>query len=125
MTGKTLKLRGWKPQSRPPEDDEIKAYRQLIVNVVFSLYNRKKELSVQRGMAAQPVSLSEIFREINSRTAALRSAGQWRFGFHGKRWLDRRVNEVACPKFYVDGVPKIVAASAGKYMPNPALFSEA
>lgn len=122
MTEKTVKLRGWMPQSPPREDDETRAYRQLIINVVFSLHHRKKEVLAQKGMPAQPVSLIEILREVSSRVAALSSSGQWRYGFHGKRWLDRRVNEAACPKFYADGVPKIVAASAGKYEPNPALF---
>ena len=125
MSEQTLKLQSWRPQQRPVENGELAAYRQLIVEAVFGVYYRKRKLLAERQMPPQPVSLSEIYLEVRSRVAQLRSCGLWRYAMHGKRWLDRRVNEAACPRYAVDGVPKIVAVSAGLYAPNPALFTEA
>ena len=125
MSERTFKAKGWKPQGKPSESRELEAYRLLIREVVFGVYLRKKELLARMGMPAQPVKLSEIYLEVRSRIAQLRSCGQWPHHVHGKRWLDRRVNECACPKYAADGVPKIVAVSAGLYEPNRALFAKA
>lgn len=122
MSGSTVKLDGWTPQRQPEENNGIKAYRQLIVNVVFSLYHRKKEILKSKQMPPQPIKLREIYLELQSRVTLLHSVGEWNFTRHGKRWIDRRVNEAASPKFYLNGVPKIVSARAGLYLPNPALF---
>ena len=125
MSERTFKASGWRAQGRPSESGELKAYRQLIREVVFGVYLRKKEILASKGMPGQPVSLSEIYLEVRSRIAQLRSCGQWPYHVHGKRWLDRRVNECACPKYAEDGVPRIVSVSAGLYEPNRALFAKA
>jgi len=124
MSEKTLKLKGWMPTTKPQEDSDIQFHRKLIVQIVFGLWYRKKEILSKKGMPPQPISLIEIYREYQSRVEMLKSIGQWKYKIHGKRWLDRRVNEAACPKYYPDGVPKIVAATAGKYEPNPELFDK-
>lgn len=122
MSECTLKAYGWKPQGRPVESRELEAYRQLIRESIFGIYHEKKEILAEQQMPPQPVSLSEVFLEVRSRIARRQSCGQWPFHVHGKRWLDRRVNETATSKYYVDGVPKIVAITAGYYAPNPQLF---
>lgn len=124
MSEKTVKLKGWMPQAPPNKIGELEAYRQLIREVVFSLHLKKKEILKNMGMPPQPVSLREIYLEVKSRIAMLKSIKKWPHKEHGKRWIDRRVNEAACKKFYKDGIPKIVAATAGLYTVNPVLFKE-
>ncbi len=114
----------WQPQTKPSEGPELTASRQLIVEVIFGLYYEKKQLLEKTGMPAQPIRLDEIFKRIESRVQILRACHQWRFPLHEKRWWDRRVNEAAEPKFYPDGVPKVRAATAGWYEPNPLLFEK-
>ncbi len=121
-TEATVKLDGWAPQAQPKEGEETKAYRQLIVESVFGLWYRKKEILQTKCMPPQPISLGEIWKEVQSRLALLKSVKSWPYRSHGKRWLDRRVNECACAKFYANGIPKIVAATAGMYEPSRKLF---
>jgi hypothetical protein len=122
LSEQTCKLEGWKPQGRPAEDTEIQAHRQLLVEIVFSLWYRKKEQLARMDMPPQPVSLLEIWREFQSRREGLRSIRQWPYFLHGKRYVDRRVNEVATAKYAENGLPKVVAVHAGAYQPNPKLF---
>jgi hypothetical protein len=124
MAERTFKTAGWQAQARPAEGRELIESRQLIREVIFSLYREKAELLAKMGMPSQPIHLSQIFKEIESRIALRRSCGCWPHPHHEKRWWDRRVNETACPTYYADGVPKIVSASAGLYMPNPLLFAK-
>ena len=124
MSERTFKAPGWMPQSKPVEGQELIASRQLIREVIFSLYRQKRDLLAGMQMPAQPVSLSEIYLEICSRVQILRHCGRWSFPFHEKRWWDRRVNESACSKYYVDGLSKIVAVTAGLYAPSPKLFEK-
>jgi hypothetical protein len=118
----TFKLQGWQAQGRPRECGEVKAYRQLIREVIFSVYFKKRAILSAKGMFAQPVSLGEIYLEVRSRILQLRNCGMWPYRVHGKRWVDRRVNECACSKYYDGGIAKIVSVTAGKYEPNQALF---
>jgi len=122
LTERTAKLSGWNAQRRPVECREVQEYRRLIREAVFAIYYRKKRILASKGMPPQPVSLAEIYLEVRSRIAELRSCHEWPYPPHGKRWVDRRVNETATARYYEDGVPRIVAATAGKYEPNPALF---
>jgi hypothetical protein len=122
MSECTWKASGWRAQGKPQDNRELEAYRGLIREVVFSVFREKKELLAQQGMPSQPVSLGEIYLEVRSRVAVRQRCGSWPYRVHGKRWLDRRVNECACPKYSEDGVPKVVAVTAGHYEPNPALF---
>jgi len=114
----TLKLEGWKP-IRPSEADteRFAAIRELVVKAVFAKWNKDKE----------PATLLSIFfkvqddiKELLTTVQRNRWKKEWRIP--GKRTIDRRVNEAADPRFYEDGVPKIVAVSAGVYQPNPTLF---
>ena len=121
----TEKRDGWQPQPRPdPDTDDMLFHRQLIVEIVFGLWYRKKEILSKMGMPPQPISLLEIWKEYQSRRQTLASIKKWQFPWHTKRWLDRRVNECACKDFYPNKIPKIVAATAGMYQPNPILFQQ-
>lgn len=124
MSECTSKLENWAPQGRPQEGPELDASRQLIREVIFSLYREKAEILKTKGMTAQPISLSQIYLQVCSKVAIRRNCRVWPYPHHEKRWWDRRTNEVACPKFYADGIAKIVSASAGYYEPNPQLFSK-
>lgn len=118
----TVKLAGWQPQPRPKEDGDMQFHRQFLTEIVFSLHHRKKEILAEMSMPPQPVSLIEIYREYLSRVETLKSIGQWHHRTHIKRWIDRRINEIASKEFTDNGVPKIVAVTAGKYTVNPILF---
>lgn len=125
MSERTFKLAGWAPQGRPQEGRELDASRQLIREVIFSLYREKATILEHMGMPAQPIHLTDIHLEIVSRINIKRSCHNWPFPHHEKRWWDRRVNEAACKSYYTDDVPKIVSTSAGYYQPNPVLFPKA
>ncbi len=120
----TFKCASWTPQGRPPENTEIKEYRQLIREAIFSIYRDKKERLAAKGMPAQPVSLLEIYLKIRARIVELKNTGDWPYKPHNKRYVDRRVNEVSTAKYYDDGIPKVVSVKAGLYWPNPALFEK-
>jgi len=122
MNEQTVKLDGWTAYARPPENDDMKFHRQLLVEVIFGLYNQKKEKLKTMGFPSQPISLLEIWLEFQSRRAMLDSIKQWPWKWHEKRWIDRRVNEVACPKYAENGTVKIVSPKAMFYEPNPELF---
>lgn len=122
MSERTFKTLGWKAQGRPAESRELSDSRQLIREVIFSLHRQKSDILSKMGMPSQPVSLTQIYLEICSRIAMLRDCRRWPYPTHEKRWWDRRVNESACPSYYDDGVPKVVAVTAGLYAPNEVLF---
>lgn len=124
MSEKTSKLFGWQPQAKPEENGELKRTRQLITEIIFGIYHRKKEILARKEMPAQPVSLYEIFKEYESRVTMLQNARDWPYILHCKRWVDRRVNETACPTYAEDGQPKVVCVTAGKYQPSPFLFEK-
>lgn len=121
---RTFKCAGWQPQTRPIEGKELEDSRQLIRETVFALFFKKKKMLDEMQMPAQPVTLNEIYLEICSRVQINRSCRRWPYPHHEKRWWDRRVNEAACASYCSDGVPKVVAATAGRYMPNPELFEK-
>ncbi len=124
MSERIAKLSGWIPQGRPQEGKELDASRQLIREVVFSIYLQKKAILERKQMPPQPVHLSEIYLEICSRIKIARSCCDWPYAEHEKRWWDRRVNETACVSYYNDRVAKIVSPAAGYYQPNPQLFEQ-
>lgn len=125
MSEKTLKLDGWAAQTKPGETNDMTYHRQFLVEIVYGLYYEKKQLLATMSMPPQPISLLEIYKEYDRRVNMLKSIKEWKHTRHGKRWIDRRVNEISCPKYYKDGIPKVAAASAGLYMPNPSLFRDA
>lgn len=123
VSGKTLKREGWKAQSAPEEGAETIAYRRLIVEAVETLYASNKLMYEKMGWTgkAQPVGLAEIYRAVQNKIDALKRLGSlqhkelWPYPYRSKRYVDRRVNETASPKFYQDGNPKIIAVTAGYY----------
>lgn len=117
MSERTSKLSSWSPYARPAENDDTKFHRKMIREIVFGLFHQKKDMLAQMGMPSQPISLYEIWLEYQSRRGQLIAMKLWKFPRHSKRWLDRRVNECACPKYYENGTPKIVAVTAGLYEP--------
>jgi hypothetical protein len=123
VSGATAKLAGWTPQPEPKENDDMLFHRQLLTSIVFGLFHEKKQILKKMQMPSQPISLKEIWLEYVRRQNLMISLKQWKWPSHEKRWIDRRVNEIASPKFYADGKPKIVATIAGYYEPDPALFA--
>lgn len=113
----TLKLRGYKPQS-PPTPEQARFIREkLVVPAVYGIYYVKQK----------PATLIGIFTRVQDRINAMRTTGQWPYKSWqpSKRYVDRRVNEAADPRFYCDGaVPKIVCVTAGRYQPNPELMEQ-
>lgn len=122
LSEKTAKLSGWLPQGRPEENEEIQAHRRLLIEIVYGLWHRKKEALAKMNMPPQPISLIEIWREYQSRLEFLKSIKQWQHNWHSKRYIDRRVNEIACSKYYDDSRAKVVSVKAGFYQPNPEMF---
>ena len=122
MSEKTVKLSNWAPQARPEEDTEMAAHRQLLKEIVYGLYYRKKEHLSKMGMPPQSISLREIWLEFCSRRAMLNSIKQWPWHWHEKRWIDRRVNEIATAKYSETGKPGVCAVTAGMYEPNMEMF---
>ena len=112
MTG-TVKLDGWQPQE-PPDLEETRVLRRMVVETVYAHWSKYH----------QPINLAAIWRGVHKKIVDAHATGQWRkqWGWPGKRTVDRRVNEAADPRFYTDGVPKIVAKTAGVYTINPKLL---
>ncbi len=127
ISGATHKLDTWKPQTKP--DEECHAYRELVKQVVFAKWGRRHE----------PITLEAIysgFRDDHESVKGVKALvedrireGMWPFPAYprrvfcrSKRFVDRRVNEVASDKFAGEGLVKVVAVSSGIYAPNPELF---
>lgn len=98
----SLKLASWKPHA-PPSKKESLDHIRLISNFVKAKYKK----------ARAPIGLLQIYLEYKN--VILDENGEvqksWPWGIHGKRWLDRRVNEAADPKF-LGSTPEIVAATS-------------
>lgn len=110
----------WQPQAQP--DEELcKRLRQYVLEVVFAVWNKHK-----RPVAMSPQKPGQFYiaQGVQKKIRQAREKGEWpkEWGYVGKRTIDRRVNEAADPRFYEDGIPKIVAVTAGVYQPNPSLF---
>ena len=116
LSGATQKLECWKPQGIPATSEECHAYREIIKQVVFAKWNTKHE----------PIDLTGIYREVKKIIQERIKEQIWPNTFtqfcRSKRFIDRRVNELACPLFAENGIIKIVAVSAGIYESNPVLF---
>jgi len=115
-----VKTAGWTAQDRPPEDDDIKFHRQLIIEIVFGLYHAKKKKLEAMGFPPQGISLLEIWYEFQSRRATAAATkldnhhSAWPWKWHEKRWLDRRVNEASSTAY---GESKLFSIKAGYYAP--------
>lgn len=124
-SGKTLKGPEWHIFDGMPKDaKEVAAYMDVIRQVIFSKYAERKRSFNSKGMPAQPIYLKDIFEGVISRVNDLRSTDDFPYPLHDKRWVDRRVNDVACPKYYESSIPKIICATAGFYQPNPLMFDD-
>jgi len=115
-TTQTQKLSTWQPQNIPMSEDECEQYRVLIRQSIFASWRNKSRAS----------TLQEIYLDVVCRVRELIETGDWNLDFaqypRSKRTIDRRVNEVASPKFYPHGIVMVVAVSSGIYCPNPELF---
>lgn len=111
----TEKLKTWKRQSIPLPEEEAAAYRQLVIEAVFSVHNLWK----------RPTDLQEIYEIVKKKVEKRLEKNTWPHVAYcrSKRTIDRRVNEAASPDFN-DGTVKIVAVSAGIYQVNPALLGD-
>jgi hypothetical protein len=109
----TAKLPTWKSPTIPLSEGEASAYRQLIVEAVFSIYNTEK----------CPCDLARIYSIVKEKVKERISQKAWPYApfCRSKRTVDRRVNEAASPDFN-GGLPKIVAVTSGIYQVNPSLF---
>jgi len=124
MSEKTAKLLGWTAQGRPAEDEAMNAHRRMIVGIVLQKFREKKDLLAKKGMPPQPISLMEIWKGYQNNVESLKAIEEWPYNWHGKRWLDRRVNECACAKYCDNGVSKLVAVKAGFYFPNKQAYPD-
>jgi hypothetical protein len=109
-----LKTTAYKPQP-PPSPEQAQHIRKLVVRAVYGLcYCQKK------------ATLQAIFHRVGDMIREMRSMGTWpyRTWQPGKRYVDRRVNEAADPRFYEDEPPKIVCVTAGVYSTNPELTQQ-
>ena len=113
-----LKCEGWAAHPEPSGED-LHFHRQLLLNIVFKIYRVKQELLASKGMPTQPVTQTEVFKEYESQVAQLKTMGLWRHLTHGKRYTDRRVNELYDGEFYDNGVPKLRAVTNAQVEPNP------
>ena len=126
MSGKTVKLEGYKPTQKPEEDEEIRWWRQWLVEIIFGLWNEKKELLAKMGFPPRPIHQKEIYKEVTRRVSMMKNERIWHHKSHGHNWIERRVNECATEELGPkdeDGILKIVNTSAGLYEPNTHLFS--
>ena len=77
--------------------------------------------------------LDDIYSRVAEKIRASKREGAWPegWGFPRKRSVDRRVNEIASANSLhnhimrgTGGKPRVIAATAGFYMPNPALYED-
>jgi len=141
----TVKLSGSNQHTLWPEatpNSDLEFHMELLKKIVFSLWNRKKEILAERGWNAQPVSQKEIFAEYKAKASefkgidkklGLKGADRYWPSFarvHDHNWVERRVNYLATekygPKDSVSGILMIVNVNAkrGEYAPNPKLFGD-
>jgi hypothetical protein len=78
-----------------------------------------------------PAELHDIYNRVVEKIRAAIREGTWPRDWKtpSKRSVDRRVNEIASKKLLEnhimrDGKPRVIAASAGFYAPNPALYED-
>ena len=109
-----LKLHGYHPQA-PPNPEQATHVRTLCINAVYGLHYCHK-----------PITLRNIFLRVKDVIREMRGMGVWPYPRWepSKRYVDRRVNEAADPRFAEDGVPKVVCVTAGVYAVNPELIAE-
>ncbi len=114
MSGLTVKLMTWAPQSIPGDEFELKAYRELCKQAVFSVWNQEH----------RPTNLKEIFNYVYHYVKEAIENNEWPYAkfVRSKRYVDRRVNEVASTLYSENGIVKIVSVTAGIYQPSPQLF---
>jgi hypothetical protein len=99
----------------PATESECAAIRKLAVEAVYKIAFTEH----------RPADLADIYRIVTEKIGKLRADDEWPWKeYRSKRTVDRRVNEASSKDFSVDGVPKIVAVSAGLYCVNPALFEK-
>jgi len=127
MSELTVKLPGYEPTGKPPEDEETRWWRQWLVEIIYGLWNEKKQLLAKMGFPPRPISQREIFWEVTRRIGMMKAEKIWKHKSHGHNWVERRVNECATRKYgpkTEEGILKIVNTSAqgGLYEPNPELF---
>lgn len=138
LTFKTFKLKGYKPKIFPEEepDKDLAFHNKLLLEIIFGLWNQKKQELAQRGWLPQPIHQKEIFAEYKARVQRYKDmdkelglTGDDRYWpvyakVHDHNWVERRVNYLATPAYgpKKDGVLMIVNTTSGKYEPNPKLF---
>lgn len=113
---------------RPFEDEEIKWWRQWLVEIIYGLWNEKNKALSEVGFPSRPIRQQEIYREVTRRVFMLKGEGLWNHKEHGHNWVERRVNELVTEEFgpkNEHGILKVVRiAGDNLYEPNPKLFSE-
>jgi len=125
VSGAVKKLKGWKPQVPPPEDDDMLFHRKLLEKIIISVVNEKvMTLRLEGTLPQKPIAihLSLIFDAFVFRRHLLDECGLWRWKWHGRRWIDRRVNEICNVKYNGDKEPKVVSSTGGWYLPNPKIY---
>lgn len=121
MSQKTLKLEGYQAVGRPKEDEDIKWWRQWLVEIVYGLYHEKMKLLAKMGFPPRPIHQKEIFKEVQRRISMMKDENIWRHKAHGHNWVERRINECATEELgpKENGKVKVVNTTGGFYEPNP------
>jgi hypothetical protein len=138
MSQQTLKLQGYQPKTFPEQepDHDLVFHNKLLLEIIFGLWNQKKDELAKRGWSPQPIHQSEIFAEYKARVQRYKNMDsdlglkeKDRFWpsyakVHSHNWVERRVNYLATPAYgpKKEKVLMVVNVTAGKYMPNPKLF---
>lgn len=134
---KTVKLPGYEntifPEATPNSDLEF--HMKLLTQIIFGLWNQKKNELAKHGWPPQAIHQNEIYAEYKARVQryktmdeklGLRKDRFWPIyaKVHTHNWIERRVNYLATEKFgpKQNGILKIVNVTKGEYAPNPQLF---
>jgi len=136
---KTVKLEGYQSTAFPEDqpNDDLAFHNKLLTEIIFGLWNQKKQKLAERGWPPQPIHQKEIFREYKRRVEMykdmdkqLKLKGHDKYwpsyaNVHEHNWIERRINYLCTEKYgpkTKEGILKIVNATAGYYVVNPKLF---
>ena len=121
-----VRLGGLKTPSYYPDflknGEEIRVLQRLVAESIRGYFSEHR----------RPAPLDAIYSRVMEKIWILRQDGQWPTAWNPrptKRTIDRRANEVASRNplenlTMIDGKPFAIAAKAGSYLPNPALFED-
>jgi len=110
----SVKTPGYTP---PVEEGYWDAVRRLVVQAVYSIYNKEHRPTKNR---------REVVPIVQDKIKKLRTLGKWprHWKTPGRDTIIRRLNEAADVRHYPDGVTPVIAVAPGRYLPSPLKFEE-